>query len=362
VSGKKTRNIMSLPHLTSRPRRNRKSHVVRGFHRETWLAPQHFVLPLFIHGGAGGAQPIASMPGCARLDAAGLMEEVAGAVSEGIGSVVLFPAVEEAKKSPTAEECYNPEGLVQRTIRALKARWPELTVMTDVALDPYSTMGHDGLVEVRKIHAHLSEAKILNDETIAVLCKQAVSHARAGADVIAPSDMMDGRVGEIRRALDAAGFEEVSVLSYTAKYASCFYGPFRDALDSTPKLGDKKTYQMDPANAREALREAEADEREGADIMMVKPAMPYLDVLCRLRAATTLPLAAYQVSGEYAMIKAACANGWLDERKTVLESLMAIRRAGADIIFTYFARDAARWLREEEVKERTWVEKSGGGN
>eukprot|EP00946_MAST-07B_sp_MAST-7B-sp1_P004872 g4872.t1 len=353
-----------LTQLTSRPRRNRKSHVLRGFHRETWLAPQHFVLPLFIHDGAGGPQPIASMPGCARLDAASLMDEVAGAVSEGIGSVVLFPAIEEAKKSPAAEECYNSDGLVQRTIRALKARWPELTVMTDVALDPYSTMGHDGLVEIRDVNtaSGLKEAKILNDETIVVLCKQAVSHAQAGADVIAPSDMMDGRVGEIRKALDAAGFEEVSILSYTAKYASCFYGPFRDALDSTPKLGDKKTYQMDPANAREALREASLDEREGADIMMVKPAMPYLDVLCRLREATTLPLAAYQVSGEYAMIKAACANGWLDERKTVLESLMAIRRAGADLIFTYFARSAARWLREEEVKERTWVEKNASGN
>ena len=273
-----------LTHLTSRPRRNRKSHVMRGFHRETWLAPQHFVLPLFIHGGVGGAQPIASMPGCSRLDRASLMAEVAGAIAEGIGSVVLFPAVDDAKKSPAAEECFNPEGLVQRTIRALKERWPELTVMTDVALDPYSTMGHDGLVEIREINAGsgVREAKILNDATIEVLCKQAVSHAQAGADVIAPSDMMDGRVGEIRKALDAAGFEEVSILSYTAKYASCFYGPFRDALDSTPKLGDKKTYQMDPANVREALREAEADEREGADIMMVKPAMPYLDVLCRL--------------------------------------------------------------------------------
>ena len=286
------------------------------------------------------------------------MKEVEGAVSEGIGSVVLFPAIAEDLKSATADECFNPDGLIQRSVRGLKARWPELTVMTDVALDPYSTMGHDGLVEIRNISDEIKEAKILNDATIAILCKQAVSHAIAGADVIAPSDMMDGRVGEIRKALDSAGFDEVSILSYTAKYASCFYGPFRDALDSTPKLGDKKTYQMDPANAREALREAELDESEGADIMMVKPAMPYLDVLHRLREATRLPLAAYQVSGEYAMIKAASANGWLNERKTVLESLLAIRRAGADIIFTYFARDAARWLKEDEVAERSWVKSS----
>jgi porphobilinogen synthase len=211
--------------------------------------------------------------------------------------------------------------------------------VTDVALDPYSSDGHDGIVG--------PDGRVLNDETVEVLCKQAVAHAEAGADIVAPSDMMDGRVGALRRALDHAGHTDVSILSYTAKYASGFYGPFRDALDSAPRFGDKKTYQMDPANAREALRELALDEAEGADIVMVKPAGPYLDVIRALREATTLPVAAYQVSGEYAMLKAAAAHGWLDERRTVTESLLAIRRAGADVIFTYFARQAARWLNEE---------------
>ncbi len=220
-----------------------------------------------------------------------------------------------------------------RAIRALKAAHPTLTVITDVALDPYNTDGHDGLVA--------DDGRILNDETIAVLAQQALSHARAGADVVAPSDMMDGRVGAIRTALDAAGFQDVSIMSYAAKYASAYYGPFRGALDSAPKAGDKKTYQMDPANAREALREAALDEAEGADILMVKPAGPYLDIIARLRAATTLPIAAYQVSGEYLMIKAGAAAGWLDESKVVMESLIGIRRAGADMILTYFAKDVA---------------------
>ncbi|MCA9670962.1 MAG: porphobilinogen synthase [Myxococcales bacterium] len=317
-----------------RPRRNRKSEAVRGYHRETWLAPQHLVLPLFIHGG-DGREGIDSMPGCERLSVAELLVEVDAARAEGIHSVVLFPKIEERLKSSHGEESHNPDGLVPRAIAALKERFSDLTVITDVALDPYSSDGHDGIVQ---------GGRVLNDETVEVLQLQALCQARAGADIIAPSDMMDGRVGAIREALDAEGFSEVSILSYTAKYASAYYGPFRDALDSAPKFGDKKTYQMDPANVREAIREIELDEQEGADILMVKPAMPYLDVIAMMRANTALPIAAYQVSGEYAMLKAAAQNGWLDERKVVLEALMAIRRAGADVIFTYFARAAARWL------------------
>ncbi len=323
--------------MFDRPRRNRKSAAVRAFHRETWLAPQHFIYPLFIHDGTGN-QPIDSMPGCQRLDAAGLLEEVEGAVKDGINAVVLFPAVDESLKTSHGEESYNPDGLVQRSIRALKARWPDLVVVTDVALDPYSSDGHDGVVS--------EDGRILNDETVEILCKQAVSQAQAGADIIAPSDMMDGRVGAIREALDAHGFVEVSIMSYTAKYASAFYGPFRDALDSAPRFGDKKTYQMDPANSREALRELELDVAEGADYVMVKPALAYLDIIRLLREHTALPVAAYQVSGENARIKAAGANGWIDEKKVALESLYAIRRAGADVILTYYARQAARWLAE----------------
>ncbi len=321
--------------LPQRPRRNRRTAVMRGFARETFLLPQHFIYPLFIHEHRHDV-PIVSMPGCARLSPDSLLREVEGAVRDGIGSVVLFPAEVEASKSRDGREAFNPEGLVQRSLRRLKAEFPQVSLVTDVALDPYNSDGHDGLVD--------ENGRVLNDETVEVLCKQAVSQAEAGADIIAPSDMMDGRIGAIRRALDAAGHTEVAVLAYTAKYASAFYGPFREALDSAPKFGDKKTYQMDPANGREALRELALDVAEGADIVMVKPAGPFLDVIRRLREATTLPIAAYQVSGEYAMIKAASQNGWLDERKVALESLLSIRRAGADVIFTYYARDAARWL------------------
>ena len=322
--------------LPQRPRRNRASAAIRGFHAESWLGPQHFILPLFIHDGSA-REPIASMPGCARLPLADLVAEAKEAWQLGIRSVVLFPKIPEAQKTSEGRECYNPQGLVPRAIAALKAALPELVVVTDVALDPYSSDGHDGVVR---------NGYVANDETVAILCAQALCHARAGADIVAPSDMMDGRVGAIRDALDAAGFTQVLILAYTAKYASAFYGPFRDALDSAPKFGDKKTYQMDPANSREALRELALDEAEGADMVMVKPAGAYLDVIARLRAATSLPVAAYQVSGEYAMIKAAAQNGWLDEKKAALESLLAIRRAGADIILTYYAKDAARWLRE----------------
>jgi porphobilinogen synthase len=321
--------------LRRRPRRNRKNPCLRGFLSENQISAQRFVYPLFVHEGASDV-PVASMPGCHRHSPDGLLREVDGALEDGIGSVVLFPAVEEAKKSKRGDEAFNEEGLIPRSISALKARWPELVVVTDVALDPYSSDGQDGIVA--------GDGRILNDETVAVLVKQALAQARAGADVIAPSDMMDGRVGAIRDALDGDGFAEVSILAYTAKYASAFYGPFRDALDSAPKAGDKKSYQMDPANVREALREARLDEEEGADMLMVKPGGPYLDVIRALREATTLPVAAYQVSGEYAMLKAAAQCGWLEEERVVLESLLALRRAGADVILTYYARQAARWL------------------
>jgi len=301
------------------------------------VGPEHFIYPLFIHDSEGDI-PISSMPGCSRLGQGGLFAEVERARKVGVNAVVLFPAVPEELKTSDGREAFNPDGLIPRRIAALKERWPDLVVVTDVALDPYSADGHDGIVA--------SDGRILNDETVEVLCKQALCQARAGADVISPSDMMDGRVGAIRDALDADGFTEVSILAYTAKYASAFYGPFRDALDSAPKHGDKKSYQMDPANAREALREVALDEREGADMIMVKPAGPYLDVIRRVREATTLPVAAYQVSGEYAMLKAASERGWLEERRVVLESLTAIRRAGADLILTYYARQVASWLAE----------------
>lgn len=327
---------MSLD-LPSRPRRNRRNEAIRSFHRETWVAPQHFIYPLFIHE-KDADEPIGAMPGCARLSPGGLMKAVEEAVGVGVNSVVLFPAVDESLKTSRGEEAFDPDGLIPRTIRALTKRWPELVVVTDVALDPYSSDGHDGIVA--------PDGRILNDETVEVLVKQALCHARAGAHIISPSDMMDGRVGAIRDALDAEGFTEVLILAYTAKYASAFYGPFREALDSAPRGGDKKTYQMDPANVREALREVELDEDEGADMIMVKPAGPYLDVIRAVREATPLPVAAYQVSGEYSMLKAASQNGWLDEKKVVLESLQAIRRAGADVILTYYAVQAARWLAE----------------
>ncbi len=320
--------------MRQRPRRNRKNDVVRSFHRETTLGPQHFIYPLFVHD-ERDKHPIASMPGCFRLGLDDLKREVEGALEDGVRAVVLFPNVAPSLKTPDGKEAYNPEGIVPRFLRALREAFPELTLCTDVALDPYSSDGHDGIVR---------DGVILNDETVEVLVRQALAQARAGADIIAPSDMMDGRVGAIRDALDDAGFDQVSILSYTAKYAAAFYGPFRDALESAPKFGDKKSYQMDPANVREALREIELDEDEGADILMVKPAGPYLDVIRFMREHTVLPVAAYQVSGEYAMLKAASQNGWLDEPRVVLESLTAIRRAGADVIFTYYARQAARWL------------------
>jgi len=322
--------------VRERPRRNRRTPILREFAAETELSPRRFLHPVFFHEQPKDV-PIRSMPGCRRLSPEGLLREAEATLEDGVPGLVLFPALPEDQKTPGAEEAWNERGLVPRTIVALKERFPELCVVTDVALDPYSSDGHDGLVA--------EDGRILNDETVAVLCRQALTHAAAGADVVAPSDMMDGRVGAIRDALDGAGHTETAILSYTAKYASAFYGPFREALDSAPRSGDKKTYQMDPRNAREAVREARLDEEEGADLLMVKPAGPYLDVLRELRERTTLPLAAYQVSGEYAMLKAAAERGWLEEERVVLESLTAIRRAGADLILTYYARQAARWLR-----------------
>ena len=327
--------MFDIPH---RPRRNRKSPVVRAFARETTLEADRFISPLFVHAGAGEI-PIQSMPGCARLDRDGLFREIERSLAVGVSAFALFPAVADHLKTPGAEEAWNDRGLIPELLRGVKERFPTATLVTDVALDPYNSDGHDGVVS--------PDGRILNDETLVALCRQAIIQARAGADIVAPSDMMDGRVGALRAALDADGFADVSILAYTAKYASAFYGPFREALDSAPRAGDKKTYQMDPANLREALRELALDEAEGADIVMVKPAGAYLDVISALRQNTTLPVAAYQVSGEYAMLHAAARNGWLDLRRSALESLLSIRRAGADVIFTYFARQAAEWLRGE---------------
>jgi porphobilinogen synthase len=324
---------MNLP---IRPRRNRRTPAIRDLVRETLLTPEHLIYPLFLQEGEEST-PIDAMPGCVRHSVDSLVHEAGEAHALGIPAVVLFPRVPDALKTKLAEESYNPDGLIPRAVRALKAAHPTLTVITDIALDPYNSDGHDGIVH--------EDGRILNDETIEVLVKQALCHAGAGADIVAPSDMMDGRVAALRAGLDASGFTEVSILSYTAKYASAFYGPFRGALDSAPKAGDKKTYQMDPANAREALREAALDEGEGADILLVKPAGAYLDIIAKLRTATPLPIAAYQVSGEYLMIKAGAATGWLDETKVAMESLLAIRRAGADMILTYFAKAVAPLLK-----------------
>ncbi|EEC50511.1 predicted protein [Phaeodactylum tricornutum CCAP 1055/1] len=321
----------------ARPRRNRKSAAMRGMVRECIVTPSNFIYPLFIHDEENN-QAIASMPGCERHSLDSMLKEVGESFELGVKTFVLFPKVDDALKTNLGVEAYNPDGIVHRAIRMIKEKYPESIVCTDVALDPYSDQGHDGVVE---------NGKILNDVTITQLCKQAVSQARAGADIVAPSDMMDGRVKAIRDALDSEGFTDVSILSYTAKYASAYYGPFRDALDSHPGFGDKKTYQQDPANGREALVEAALDAAEGADMLMVKPGMPYLDVIRRLKDNSDLPIAAYHVSGEYAMIKAACERGWLNEKDVVLETLTCFKRAGADIILTYYAKQAAKWIQED---------------
>ncbi len=330
--------------LTYRPRRLRATPALRALVREHHLSATDFIYPLFVHEGASN-EPIGAMPGAQRWSLEGLVDEVGRAWDLGIRCVVLFPKVADGLKSEDGAECCNDHGLIPRAIRRLKQVHPGMAIMTDVALDPYSCDGHDGIVDEHGV--------VLNDETVAMLCRQAVAQARAGADLIGPSDMMDGRVGAIREALDEEGFENVGIISYTAKYASAYYGPFREALDSAPRPAggkpipkDKATYQMDPANGREAITEALLDEQEGADILMVKPGLAYLDIIHRLRSETELPIAAYNVSGEYAMVKAAAERGWIDERAITLETLLCFKRAGADLILTYHACDAAQWLRQ----------------
>ncbi|MDJ0620861.1 MAG: porphobilinogen synthase [Calothrix sp. MO_192.B10] len=322
--------------LTQRPRRLRRTTTLRNMVRETTLTVDDLIYPMFVMEGEDQKMEISSMPGCYRYTLDLLLKEIQQVHELGINAIALFPVIPEAKKDDTGTESYNPDGLVQRTVKAIKKATPDIVVITDVALDPFSTHGHDGIVDENGV--------ILNDPTVEVLVKMAVSQAEAGADMVAPSDMMDGRIGAIRRALDAAGYIHVGILAYSAKYASSYYGPFRDALDSAPKFGDKKTYQMDAANAKEALKEIELDIAEGADIVMVKPALAYLDIICQVKLATNLPVAAYNVSGEYAMIKAAAQQGWIDEKKVILETLTSMKRAGADLILTYFAKEVALML------------------
>jgi porphobilinogen synthase len=315
--------------------------------RETELNLADLIYPLFVRHGRGVHQEIASMPGVFQWSVDRLAAEAEALHGLGLQAVILFGIPEE--KDPVGVENFATEGIVQRAIRALKAAVPELVVITDVCLCEYTDHGHCGLLNAGdpRPHPHLPEGYVLNDSTLEVLAKVAVSHAEAGADIVAPSGMMDGMVAALRAGLDAARFEHIPILSYAVKYASAFYGPFRDAAESPPRFGDRKSHQMDPANVREALREAGLDVAEGADLLMVKPALPYLDVIHRVREAfPNLPLAAYNVSGEYAMLKAAARNGWIDERSAVLEALTGIKRAGADLILTYHARDAARWLIE----------------
>lgn len=326
--------------LATRMRRTRRSGALRSLVAETALSAADFIYPVFVLEGEGREEAVPSMPGICRRSIDGLLKELEQVVALGIPAVALFPVIDADKKSLDGSECANPKGLVQRTIRAIKARFPQLAVMSDVALDPYTTHGQDGIID--------DDGYVLNDITVDMLVQQAVSHADAGVDIVAPSDMMDGRIGAIREALEDAGHCNTVILSYAAKYASCYYGPFRDAVGSAANLGsgDKRTYQMDPANTDEALREVALDLEEGADLVMVKPAMPYLDIIRRVREEFQVPTLAYQVSGEYAMIKAAAANGWLDNRSAVLEALLSIKRAGACAILTYSAIEAATWLAE----------------
>ncbi|NIL93923.1 MAG: porphobilinogen synthase [Woeseiaceae bacterium] len=323
-----------------RLRRSRRTAALRRLVAETDLGPGDFIYPVFVLDGEGRSEPVESMPGIERKSVDLLLTELAEVVDLGIPAVALFPVIDMDKKSLDGAECANPDGLVQNTVRAIKAEHPDLAVITDVALDPYTTHGQDGIID--------DSGYVLNDDTVAMLVRQAVSHADAGADVVAPSDMMDGRVGRIRAALEADGHINTVILAYAAKYASSFYGPFRDAVGSAENLGggDKSTYQMAPSNTDEALREVGLDLGEGADIVMVKPALPYLDIIRRVREAYGVPTFAYQVSGEYAMLKAAAQNGWLDEQSTVMEALLSIKRAGASAILSYYSVAAARWLRE----------------
>jgi len=318
--------------LSHRPRRNRKSQVVRDLVQENNLSVNDFIFPLFLIDGKNKKSEVKSMPGIFRFSEELLLKEIESCMKLGLKTFALFPNIEEKLKDKTASESWNKKGLYLRSLKEIKKKFPEAIIMTDVAMDPYSSDGHDGIVK---------KGEILNDETLEILARMSVAQAEAGADIVGPSDMMDGRVGFIREALDEAGFTNVSIMAYTAKYASAFYGPFRDALDSAPKFGDKKTYQMNPANSKEALLEAELDFAEGADFLMVKPALSYLDVIKLLNDNFTLPITAYNVSGEYAMVKAAAQKGWIDGNKTRDEILLSIKRAGAKIILSYFAKEWA---------------------
>lgn len=321
-----------------RMRRTRETEPLRRLVRETNLTPNDFIYPVFVTEGQGRREPIASMPGQSRVSVDLLVKEAHEVKALGIPAMILFGIPD--RKDERGSSGFDPDGVVQRAIRALKEQVPDLVVITDVCIDEYTSHGHCGIVK---------EGRILNDETLDCLRAMAKTHAEAGADMVAPSDMMDGRVAAIRDELDRAGFVDVPIMAYAAKFASCFYAPFRDAANSSPQFGDRQSYQMDPANRREALREIDLDVEEGADIVMVKPAMPYLDIISAARERTLLPIAAYQVSGEYSMIKAAAQAGWLDERRAMMESLLAIKRAGADIILTYFAKEAARLLQSRHA-------------
>lgn len=319
--------------MLNRPRRNRSSAAIRTMVEENRLSVKDLLFPLFVMDGSATKTEIKSMPGIYRYTTDLLLKEIEECLNLGITSYALFPQVAEDRKDSLATESHRQGSLYLEAIYAVTSRFPEISMLTDVAMDPYSSDGHDGIVK---------NGEILNDETLEVLAKMAVAQAQAGSKLIGPSDMMDGRVGYLRESLDDAGFTNVGIMAYSAKYASAFYGPFRDALESAPKFGDKKTYQMNPANSREALREAELDELEGADFLMVKPALAYLDIISLLRDNTNLPIAAYNVSGEYAMVKAAAANGWIDGEKAMLESLLSMKRAGAQVILTYFAKEFAQ--------------------
>jgi len=322
-------------YLQRRNRILRQTPAIRAMVAETILTPNDFIVPLFIDEGKGVELEIPSMPGYYRRSLDGTVKEVKELWSMGIKCVLLFVKSKDELKDNTGKEAWNPDGLMQRSIKAIKEAVPELVVMTDVALDPYSSYGHDGIVE---------NGEIVNDPTVEALIRMSLSHAAAGADWVAPSDMMDGRIGAIRKALEENNYTRTGIMAYSAKYASCFYGPFRDALDSAPGFGDKKTYQMDPANRLEAVKEALMDVEEGADIVMVKPALPYLDIIREVKNAVHVPVSAYNISGEYALIKAAAKMGWINEEKAIIETLTSIKRAGADLIATYFAKDAARLL------------------
>jgi porphobilinogen synthase len=325
-----------------RMRRMRCDAFSRRLMRESTLSVDDLIYPMFVVEGREKREPVASMPGMERLSLDRLVEEAAQIQQLGIPAIALFPVMPAEKKTADAAEAYNPEGLVHRCVRAVKKHWPEIGVITDVALDPFTSHGQDGLID--------ASGYVMNDETVDVLVRQALSHAEAGADIVAPSDMMDGRIGRIRQALEQHGFRNTRILAYSAKYASSFYGPFRDAVGSAASLGggNKHSYQMDPANSDEALHETALDIMEGADMVMIKPGLPYLDIIYRVKERFGVPTFAYQVSGEYAMLKAAAANGWLDERQTVMEALLAFKRAGADGILTYFAKSVAHWLQKEE--------------